>query len=172
MIDNENETQSYVEVLCELRWNSTEPREKLEEILDNFIEGESLVDPRFDGTYLVRRTSQENGLQMMADWVREKRQLDTVRKRLFRSIVGNMTAIYFNRQAAAMHRIALVDVNDDPPLGSIAFQIVSDYLPELINKLTPPTHKGIEITVEELEKLKQKKKSEIARKLQKNASKY
>ena len=53
---------------------------------------------------------------------------------LMKSSIGNITAIYFNKQAAAMGKLSLVDLNDNPPLGSISYQIVSDNLEFVINK--------------------------------------
>ncbi|MHA2249815.1 MAG: hypothetical protein ACXAD7_05605 [Candidatus Kariarchaeaceae archaeon] len=157
MVDSTENEPTYIEVVCEAKINNTEKEETIVNILKQFIEGDPFIDERFDGNYMVIRNSKDDSLQVFADWVRELKQLDTVRKRLFNSMVGNLTALYFNRQAAAMHRLALVDVNDRPPLGPITLNIVSDSLDSIINMLTPKTHKGKELTNEQWQKIKERK---------------
>jgi len=147
---------TYLEVVSELKWNSTEDRATLEKILQTFVAGKIVEDKRSDGTYLVIRNNSSDCLQLLGDWIRSARLLDTVRKRLFRSIVGNLTAVYFNRQAAAMERLSLVDVEDDPPLGAIVVQIVSDGLLHVIDTLTPKTYRGKELTEAEWVRVRQK----------------
>lgn len=147
---------TYVEIVCEARLNSTETQETIENILRKFLPGKVSEDKRFDGTYLVVRASGLDQLQIFGDWVRELRLLDTVRERLIRSISGNITALYFNRQAAAMDRLALVDLNDAPPLGPVVLQIVSDSLMFVADKVTPKTWKGKELSEAEWHRLQQR----------------
>ncbi|MCH8908829.1 MAG: hypothetical protein IH840_17220 [Candidatus Heimdallarchaeota archaeon] len=164
---------TYLEVVCELKWNPTEKKETLEGILDNFLDATTIEDQRFEGIYLVRRGSDLDSLQLIADWIRDMKQLDTIRKRLLKSINGNITALYFNRQAAAMNRISLVDVDDNPPLGAVAFQIVSDDLESIIDQLAPRTFKGKELSRQELEQMRAKKKEAMLKsKKRKSISKF
>ena len=156
MIDEPYPDPTYHEVVCELKWNPTENRETLEKIILSFVMGDIVEDIRSDGTYLVVRNNTSESLQLIGDWIRSAKLLDTIRKRLFKSIVGNLTAIYFNRQAAAMQRLSLVDVEDDPPLGAIVVQIVSDGLAQVIDTLTPKTYRGRELTEKEWERVRQK----------------
>jgi predicted RNA binding protein with dsRBD fold (UPF0201 family) len=155
-MSNSIEEPTYVEIVCEARLNSTETEETIRDILRKFLPGEANLDSRFDGTFVVVRTSGLEELQIFGDWVRELRLLDTVRERLIRSITGNITALYFNRQAAAMDRIALVDLNDEPPLGPVVLQIVSDSLMFVADKITPRTWKGKELSEEEWHRLQQR----------------
>jgi len=154
----EHPDPTYVEIVVEARWNATERRETIETMLHKFVEGDVFEDKRFDGRYLVVRNSTKQGLQLLGEWVREQQQIDVLRERLFRSIVNNVTALYFNRQAAAMGRISLVDINDNPPNGPIIYQIVSDGLHKLINELTPRTYKGRIISEEEWQIILEKKR--------------
>lgn len=154
---------SYIEIICEVRLNATENRESVEKIMSNFLEGKIQEDRRYDGQYLIIRNSSLAGLQKLGDWIRQFKLLDTVRRRLRRSITGNITAIYFNRQAAAMGKLSLVDVEDNPPLGYIAYQIVSDGLEFIIDQFTPKTFDGLEMTPEEYKRRKQEKKEQILR---------
>ena len=152
---------TYIEIICEVRLNPTENREFIEKIMSSFLEGEIREDKRFDGLYLIIRNSSMAGLQKLGDWIRQFKLLDTVRRRLRKSITGNITAIYFNRQAAAMGKLSLVDVDDNPPLGYIAYQIVSDGLEFIIDQFTPKTYDGHEISAEEFKRRKQEKREEI-----------
>ncbi len=162
---------SYIDIVVEARWNPTESREIIEDILTRFIPGKPVLDERFDSKYLVIHSDDIDDLQIFHDWVIESRFLDTVRLRLIKSIVGNITAVYFNRQAAAMHRLALVDVDDNPPLGPITLQIISDDLMDIINQITPRTHEGKILTEAEwnrlqikLERKKEQKKKDKEKK--------
>ncbi|MHA2169609.1 MAG: hypothetical protein ACXAB7_06915 [Candidatus Kariarchaeaceae archaeon] len=155
---------TYVEVVCEARVNATEKNETIEELLRLFIEGDVMIDKRFDGTFLVIRNSNEDALQIFGELVRQNRLLDTIRKRLIKSITGNVTALYFNRQAAAMGRLSLIDINDNPPLGPIALQIVSDGLQSIINQVAPSTYEGSEISTAEWEKIRKAQEKNVGKK--------
>jgi len=163
-VEQEEKEPTYVEIVAEARWNPTEKRETIEKILNRLVEGEVFIDERFDGKYLVVRNSSMDGLQLLGEWVREQQQIDTLRERLFRSIINNITALYFNRQAAAMGRIALVDVNDNPPNGPIVYQLVSDNLNAIINMLTPRTYRGKVVTEEEWQRIQERKQKKKERK--------
>ena len=167
MIDistHENVKATYIEVVLEARLNSTEKEDTIAKILHRFMEGDVFVDDRFEGKFLVIRNSSFDALQLFGDWVREQRQLDTIRDRLIRSIQDNITALYFNRQAAAMDRLSLIDVNDNPPNGPIILQIISDGLMEIIDIVAPKTYKGSVISHEKWEHIKQQKEREKKRK--------
>ncbi|MCE7737686.1 MAG: hypothetical protein GPJ54_22535 [Candidatus Heimdallarchaeota archaeon] len=155
---------SYIEIVCELKLNPTELRPPLVAILNSFLEGDVNDDIRFDGTYLVVRGSGWDALTILSKWIRESKLLDTVRRRLLKSSLGNLTAIYFNKQAAAMKKLSLVDVYDNPPLGSISFQIISDGMEYVINKFTPKTHDGHEITDDEWRLVNYRKQKRIENK--------
>jgi len=163
-VEQDHPEPTYVEIVVEARWNATEKRETIEKILRQFVDGEAFEDNRFDGRYLVIRNSSMDGLQLFGEWVRDQFQIDTVRERLFRSIVNNITALYFNRQAAAMGRISLVDINDNPPNGPIVFQLVSDGLHNIINMLTPRTYKGRVVSEEEWQIIQDKRQKAKERK--------
>ncbi|MHA2501603.1 MAG: hypothetical protein ACXAE3_01840 [Candidatus Kariarchaeaceae archaeon] len=150
MTETEPEIEpTYIELVVEARLNSTELKKTIETLLKRFLSGDVQEDQRSDGTYLLIRQSGMAGLQLLGDWIRDQQVIDTVRKRLFGSIVNNITALYFNRQAAAMGRLALLDVEDKPPNGPIIFQIVSDGLHSVIRTVAPRTYKGRVVTEEE-----------------------
>lgn len=164
-MDSEIEAEpTYIELVCEGKLNPTEKSERIENILGSFLDGEIISDDRFDGKYLLIRNSGWEALNRLSDWIRKTRLLDTVRRRLLKSSVGNITAIYFNKQAAAMGRLSLVDVDDNPPLGAISYQIISDNIEFVVNKFTPRTHEGREISEEEWELVKYRKQKQIDKK--------
>ena len=160
---------TYIEIVCEAKLNPTENRETIEEILNSFLDGEVNLDERFDGNYLLIRNSDWEALEMLSDRIRQSRLLDTIRRRLLRSSIGNITALYFNRQAAAMGRLSLIDVDDNPPLGYITYQIVSDGLEYLINKFTPRTHEGKEISDDEWDMVNRRRVAQIEQKKEKQS---
>ncbi|MDH5402713.1 MAG: hypothetical protein OEZ01_16555 [Candidatus Heimdallarchaeota archaeon] len=143
-----------IQVVCEARVNNTEKVETIKTIMNQFIEGNEFVDDRFEGKYYVIRASGGDSLQIFGEWVRQSYLLDTIRRRLLKSIRNTMTSLYFNRQAAAMGRISLVDIDDNPPNGAIMLTIIADNLEELIDIITPKTYRGRELTEAEWEKVK------------------
>ncbi len=155
---------TYIEIVCEAKLNPTENRTMIEEILSSFLQGEIILDERFDGKYLLIRNSGWEALERLSDWIRQSRLLDTIRRRLLKSSIGNITALYFNRQAAAMGKLSLIDVNDNPPLGYISFQIVSDGIVYLINQFTPRTYDGKEISEDEWELVKSRQMAQAEKK--------
>ncbi|MHA2404902.1 MAG: hypothetical protein ACXADH_18050, partial [Candidatus Kariarchaeaceae archaeon] len=58
----------------------------------------------------------------------------------------------------------LIDVNDNPPLGPIALQIVSDGLQSIINQVAPSTYEGSEISTAEWDKIRKTKEKNVAKK--------
>lgn len=163
-MSEELDEPTYIEIVCEARLNPTENRETIEEILNSFLSGEIILDERFDSKYLLIRNSNWEALEMLSDWIRHSRLLDTIRRRLLKSSIGNITALYFNRQAAAMGKLSIIDVDDNPPLGSITYQIVSDGLEYLINKFTPKTHEGKEISDDEWETINRRRMIQMEKK--------
>ena len=137
---------TYLEIIVEAKCNPTETKNTIQKILNKFLDGPIIEDERSDGFFLVKRASNISSLQLIGDWIREQKLLDTVRSRLFRSILNNITAIYFNKQAAMMNKLSLIDFDDKPPNGPISFQLVSDNLNYVIDILSPKTFKGKEIS--------------------------
>ena len=140
---------TYLHVVCEAKLHPSEDRSKVEEILYKFLSGTIETDERFDGTYLLIKTEGTEALQLLHEWVAMQRIIDTVRSRFYNSITGNVTAAYFNRQAAYMNHLSLIDLEDGTPLGPISFQLVSDNLLQIIDIVTPRTYDGKIMTEEE-----------------------
>ncbi len=150
----EKDPFTYVNVVCEAKLNPTEKRENVENILLKFINGEIITDERIDGTFLLINAEGTSALQILHEWIATQRIIDTVRSRLFRSIANNVTAVYFNRQAAFMNHLSVVDHDDGIPLGPIAFNIISDNLEEIIDIVAPKTYDGRIMSEDELAKYK------------------
>lgn len=150
MFTEEKLPHTYVNVVCEAIVNPTEDSKKVEKILYKFLNGDIMVDERIDGTYLVINAEGTGALQILHEWVANQKILDTVRSRLLKSIANNVTAVYFNKQAAYMNHLSLVDYDDGTPLGPVSYQIISDNLEEIINMVTPRTYDGKIMSEEEL----------------------
>ncbi|MCY3412954.1 MAG: hypothetical protein INQ03_15050 [Candidatus Heimdallarchaeota archaeon] len=169
------EPHTYLHLVVEVKLNNTERRESLEEILHKFLPGEIVVDERIDGRFLLIRAEGTENMQILHDWIASQRIIDTVRSRLIKSIVGNVTAVYFNRQAAYMNHLSLLDLEDGTPLGPINYQLISDNLFEIIDMITPQTIDGRIMTEEEkvkhlarIENKKERKRKEREREQQRD----
>lgn len=166
---------TYIHVVCEAKLHPTEDRSKVEDILYKFLSGTIETDERFDGTYLLIKTEGTEALQLIHEWVSIQKIIDTVRSRFYNSITGNVTAAYFNRQAAYMNHLSLIDLEDGTPMGPISFQLISDNLLEILDIVTPRTYDGKIMTAEEkakhfarIEKKKELKRKEKQRNLERD----
>ena len=73
-----------------------------------------------------------------------------------------------------MERLALVDVDDNPPLGAVTLQIISDNLEEIINNNFPKTYDGKILTPEQIRRREMKllkRRSEKRTKIRKDQQK-
>ncbi len=162
-------------ITCELKMNPTEDEQKLRKLMAQIVVGDPTLDKRFDGEYLVILTNNRLDIMGFFELIREQRLLDTVRTQMFKNMeYGSMTSLYFNKQALHMGRLSIVDFEDNPPLGAVLLQFVSEEgekLEEFIDWLAPQTYKGKELTEEEWKEVKRrealirekKKKEELKR---------
>ncbi len=158
-------------IVCELRANPTEDEEVLRTVLKKFVPGEIKEDLRSTGKYFYLMTEGIDALTFFSDWVRNQSLLDTVRNRFLRNVENEtLTTVYFNRNAAVLDRLILLDFEDDPPLGPVMLQIIASDPTELmkaIDRITPSTIEGEEMTDEQkkeyFRRLMEKKKSKEKR---------
>ena len=141
------------DIVIEVEFHETEDLEKIQKAVSTIATLQLVEDKRFDKTFLMGASSDLHVLQPLYEKVRVFGLLDTVRSRLRLSQIDNYTSIYFNKQAAFVGRLALLDVDDNPPLGAIMLSIVSDNLRDVINWLTPPTRDGKILSPREIEEL-------------------
>jgi predicted RNA binding protein with dsRBD fold (UPF0201 family) len=152
-----------VTVICEIKYNPTEDRTGLKEILQKLVEGEIKEDTRFDGNYLYLTQTGLDAIQKIRDWIRDSNMIDTFRQRLFRYQQSTLTSLYLNRQALVMDKLALLDLDDNPPLGPILIQIIADNendLNEIIDEIAPRTFDSRIVSKEEFDQLMREKQIE------------
>ena len=124
-------------ITAEAPLHVTESREKVEKALSTFIDGPFELDKRSTGLFLVGVQQGLESLEKFKQVVKKFQIEPMIRSRLIHSIMDDITTLYMNKQAAYVGKIALLDVNEDPPLGMISFSIVSNDLMQVIDWLVP-----------------------------------
>lgn len=167
-----------INVVCEMRVNSTEDPDILRSVMNKFVPGEIREDQRSTGKFFYLLTEGLDTLGYFSDWVRNQSLLDTVRNRFLRNIENEtLTTIYFNRNAAVLDKLILLDYEDDPPLGPISVQIIASDATELmeaIDEITPSTIEGEVMSDEQkkdyFKRLQEKKKSRQKKRMKESDS--
>ncbi len=111
----------------------TENLEKLISAMSNILPTEFSKDERTTGTFIVGMAEGLESLTTFKELVKKFQIGPMIRNRLLHSILDNMTTLYMNKQAAFAGKIALLDVNEEPPLGVISFSIISNNLERVID---------------------------------------
>lgn len=130
-----------VEVRTQL--NRTESEEKLRAALFAIFE-DVPFERKEDNLSGTSRSAQD--LEKLRAKVFEKRILDTVRSRLFRNSSGTQSFLLLHKQALAAGRVALVDSDEESPLGAVRISFsaqVEGELEHFINWFSPETKEGI-----------------------------
>ena len=127
-------------MIVELKVNPTEDREVLTNILSLFIKNKIKNDKRADGEYIYTQGKEKSNLLRIKNLLAENQLVDIAKKRLEKNTqYETLTSLYFNRQAASVGKVAIIDLEDNIPLGPILLQIVSkdkDGLMNIIKFLT------------------------------------
>ncbi len=101
--------------------------------MSNILPTEFSKDERTTGTFIVGMAEGLESLTTFKELVKKFQIGPMIRNRLLHSILDNMTTLYMNKQAAFAGKIALLDVNEEPPLGVISFSIISNNLERVID---------------------------------------
>ena len=137
-----------MEVLIICPVNPTEDIKKVGEALESLLGRSDLTtlsndDNVFDlsATYTNREA-----VNLVRQTIHETRIIDAARKRLRLNWNGRSTKIYFDKQAAFVRKLRIIDDNLElPPLGSIemvlSFNSEQEF-EEFVNWFTPPTKDG------------------------------
>ena len=128
-----NDTPLEVYATIEAPLFPTEDPEKLIQAMKNILPTEFFKDARTSGTFIVGMAEGIESLTTFKELVKKFQIGPMIRNRLLHSILDNMTTLYMNKQAAFVGKIALLDVNEEPPLGVISFSIVSNDLESVID---------------------------------------
>jgi len=74
--------------------------------------------------------------------LRQDRILDTARKVMLSSMMGNRISLKLHKQSAYAGHVSFVTYDSESPLGPIRVVIVSDNLEKIVDWLAPKTSKG------------------------------
>jgi predicted RNA binding protein with dsRBD fold (UPF0201 family) len=131
-------------IICPV--NPTEDTNKVRTALENLI-GRSDFESLDDDTRELSLTyNHRDVLGLVRQTIHETRIIDAARKRLQSNWNGTSASIHFDKQAALVRRLRIIDDNQElPPLGSIELVFTFDSeqeFEEFVNWFTPPTKDG------------------------------
>ena len=136
-----------MEVLIICPVNPTEDVKKVGKALENLL-GRSDFTTIDNDDVLELSVSYTNreAINLVRQTIHETRIIDAARKRLHLNWNGTSTKIYFDKQAAFVRKLRIIDDNLElPPLGSIEMLLTFDSeqeFDEFVNWFTPPTKDG------------------------------
>ena len=137
-----------MEVLIICPVNPTEDINKVGEALENLLGRSDFTTINNDDNVLNLSATYTNrdAVNLVRQTIHETRIIDAARKRLRLNWNGTSTKIYFNKQAAFVRKLRIIDDNLElPPLGSIEMLLTFDSeqeFDEFVNWFTPPTKDG------------------------------
>ena len=137
-----------MEVLIICPVNPTEDINKVGEALENLLgRSEFTTINNDDGVLDLSATyANQDAVNLVRQTIHETRIIDAARKRLRLNWNGTSTKIYFDKQAAFVRKLRIIDDNLElPPLGSIEMLLTFDSeqeFDEFVNWFTPPTKDG------------------------------
>lgn len=123
----------------------TEKQEKIIQALGTILAGEVKTKNYGKEIYLYKESKKHKDLERFYELVRQQRILDVARKTLRKSIVGNSTIFFINKQVAFVGKINFCDEEGESPLGPIRIEIEYKDIEHLIDWLTPYTKNGAEV---------------------------
>lgn len=140
-----------MDVLVRCPVNPTEDSQKVEQALKHIIGPQKVTYEEHNETSeLVFNDSNRNSLGFVRQSIHKERIIDAARKRLLSNWNGTSTQIHFDKQAAFIGKLRVIDDSTPlPPLGTIEVVIVfdtEDQFEEFLSWFTPPTKDGRVIT--------------------------
>ncbi|MHA1595115.1 MAG: RNA-binding domain-containing protein [Candidatus Baldrarchaeia archaeon] len=135
-----------IKLRVETPLNPTEDPKKVELAIRNIF---PTVNITIEGEGIRRRmvglAEGVDALRELHRKLREQRILDTARSIFKRKAIENIIVFHINKQVAFMGKVNFCEPEENPPLGPITVEIVSDSaekIAELIDWLAPPTRHG------------------------------
>lgn len=127
--------------------NPTEDVLKVKRALENIIGHHTFTSENHDEiTELVLTDLKQESLNLVRQTVHELRIIDAARKRLLSNWNDTSTQIHFDKQAAFVGKLRIIDDSTDlPPLGTIEVGLIFEdesQFEEFLRWFTPPTKKG------------------------------
>ena len=126
--------------------NPTEDSKKVGIALGNLLGTSDLVTTSDDTSQISATYENRDAINFVRQTIHETRIIDAARKRLQSNWNGTSTNIHFDKQAAFVKKLRIIDDSQElPPLGSIemvlSFQSEQEFQ-EFVNWFTPPTKDG------------------------------
>lgn len=126
--------------------NPTEDSTKVGIALGNLLGTSDSVPTGDDISQISATYENRDAINFVRQTIHETRIIDAARKRLQSNWNGTSTNIHFDKQAAFVRKLRIIDDSQElPPLGSIemvlSFQSEQEFQ-EFVNWFTPPTKDG------------------------------
>ena len=134
-----------MEVLITCPVNPTEDVKKVGIAIENLL-GRTDFSTDDNQTEIVVTYTNRDSVSLVRQTIHETRIIDAVRKRLEANWNGTSASLHFDKQAAFVKKLRIIDDNQElPPLGSIEMVVVFDSeqeFEEFVDWFTPPTKDG------------------------------
>jgi predicted RNA binding protein with dsRBD fold (UPF0201 family) len=134
-----------MEVLITCPVNPTEDVKKVGIVIENLL-GRTDFSTDDNKPEIVVNYTNRDSVSLVRQTIHETRIIDAVRKRLEANWNGTSTSLHFDKQAAFVKKLRIIDDNQElPPLGSIEMVVVfasEQEFEDFVDWFTPPTKDG------------------------------
>jgi predicted RNA binding protein with dsRBD fold (UPF0201 family) len=120
----------------------TESREKVEKALKAIVDTEYTLSEKDDQNTLQGKAQGLQSVSKIYQRLRDQLIVESARKIMRRSIIGDTVVFYLHKQAAFMGKIHFCLPEAESPMGSIKVSIRSPNIEELVDWLSPKTVEG------------------------------
>jgi hypothetical protein len=136
-----------MDILVRCPVHPTEDALKVKRALENIIGLQTFISENHgEVAEIVLTDSKQESLDLVRQMVHELRIINAARKRLLSNWNGTSTQIHFDKQAAFVGKLRIIDDSIDlPPLGTIEIGLIfqnETQFEEFLQWFSPPTKKG------------------------------
>nr|MDO8080839.1 RNA-binding domain-containing protein [Candidatus Freyarchaeota archaeon] len=131
-----------IELEIEAPVYSTESREKVEKALKAIVDTTYTLSEKDWQNILHGRAQGLESVSKIYQRLRDQLIVESARKIMRRSIIGDTVVFYLHKQAAFMGKIHFCQPEAESPMGSIKVSIRSTNIEELVDWLSPKTVEG------------------------------
>ena len=136
-----------MDILVRCPVHPTEDALKVKRALENIIGLQTFISENHgEVAEIVLTDSKQESLNLVRQMVHELRIINAARKRLLSNWNGTSTQIHFDKQAAFVGKLRIIDDSINlPPLGTIEIGLIfqnETQFEEFLQWFSPPTKKG------------------------------